>query len=415
MPGMGGMPGMRRGPAADTTKLYKTLGVSKDADPGQLKKAYRKLSLKYHPDKPGGDEEKFKEITHAFEVLSDEEKRNIYDDYGEEGLSQHQSGGGGMDPTDVFAAMFGGGGGRSRGPRKGEDVVHRLNVSLNDLYNGRTSKLAIVRNRVCSGCNGCGAKDPKLVTTCRSCNGEGVKIHHMQIAPGMVQRVQAECNVCGGVGSSISPLDKCVKCNGDKVVKDRKVLEVHIAPGMQSGQKITFAGEANDNPGLVPGDVVVTLEQTEHPTFVRKGSNLIMVKEISLVDALCGVSFTVQQLDGRFLHIQSPPGATIKPDSIKSVPNEGMPTWKRPYDKGYLFVRFKVNFPTNINARQAHALVSVLGPRTPPDAPPDGFEVEECPLLDFSEEHARQTQNGGEAYDEDDGEDGRPRVQCAQQ
>lgn len=363
--------------------------------------------MTHHPDK-GGDEERFKEITTAFEVLSDEEKRQVYDEYGEEGL--RDGGGGPSDAHDLFSAMFGGGG-HSRGPKKGEPVVHSLRVSLEDLYKGKTSKLAIIRNRVCKSCKGKGASKPEGVSTCSACHGRGIQVTLNQIGPGMVQQVQNPCRSCRGMGEVIIEKYRCRTCEGDKVTKERKVLEVYVDKGMQHGQKITFTGEANANPGLVPGDVIVVLKQAEHEVFTRKDNNLIIEKEISLTDSLCGLDFHIKQLDGRLLHVSSPPGEVITPGLIKSIPNEGMPTWKNPMEQGFMFVKFSVKFPVTMRNDQIVMLEKVLGPRTPLSQP-GSAEVEEVPLLDFDNEHVKASYSNGSAYDED--EDDQPRVQCAQ-
>lgn len=382
-------------------------GVNKDSNSSQIKKAYRKLALAHHPDR-GGDEETFKEITTAFEILSDEEKRQIYDEYGEEGL---RDGGGPSEAHDIFSAMFGGGGG-PRGPKKGDDVKHVLKVSLEDLYKGKTSKLAIIRNRVCKACRGNGASKPEGVTICAICQGRGVQITLNQIGPGMVQQVQSPCRQCRGLGETILEQYRCTTCKGDKVTKEKKVLEVYVDKGMKHGQKITFTGEANANPGLVAGDVVVVLKQEPHGLFERKENHLIMKKEISLTDALCGFDFHIKQLDGRFLHVKVPTGACITPGAFKSIPGEGMPTWKNPMDRGYLFIKFSVNFPTELNEQQAALIEKILGPRTPLSSVPASADIEEVKMIDYQESQERQPHMNGSAYDED--EEDQPRVQCAQ-
>lgn len=362
--------------------------------------------MTHHPDK-GGDEERFKEITTAFEVLSDDEKRQTYDEYGEEGL---KDGGGPADAHDLFSAMFGGGGSHARGPKKGDNVVHSLRVTLEDLYKGKMSKLAIIRNRVCKTCDGIGASRPDGVSKCSVCDGHGVTVTLSQIGPGMVQQVQSNCRACRGSGEIISESLRCQVCRGEKVTKERKVLEVYVDKGMQDGQKITFHGEANAVPGLAAGDVIVVLKQDEHRQFTRKDNNLILEKEISLTDALCGGEFTVKQLDGRVLHVKSPPGSVITPGTIKSIPGEGMPTWKNPLERGYMFVKFSVTFPTFVSNEQAMILERVLGPRSTVQL---SGEVEEVNLIDFDSEQVRSSRANGTAYDEDDEEHG-PKVQCAQ-
>ncbi|KAF0716913.1 hypothetical protein As57867_002590, partial [Aphanomyces stellatus] len=225
-PGMGGMGGPSK--PVDNTSFYETLGVSKNASAADIKKAYRKLALKNHPDK-GGDPELFKNITVAYEALSDPDKRELYDKYGEEGLQQ--GGGGGHPGADIFSQMFGGGG-RQRGPQRGEDLTHPLKVSLEDLYNGKTVKLAVNRDVLCGGCSGRGGPEG-AETSCNTCNGRGMRVQLRQIAPGMVQQVQSVCPDCRGQGKSIREADRCKVCKGNKVTKERKVLEVHIEKGMR--------------------------------------------------------------------------------------------------------------------------------------------------------------------------------------
>merc|ERR1711988_1149747 len=243
---MGGGGGGRgqRGPV-DNEGFYKLLGVDKNADENAIKKAYKKLALKHHPDK-GGDPEKFKEISMAAEVLTDPEKKQIYDKYGKEGLEE-------------------GGGGRRgpRGPQKGDDITHSLKVSLDDLYNGKTVKLAINRDKMCSDCNGKGGKDG-AEKTCPDCNGRGAKVQLRQIGPGMVQQIQSACTLCKGTGKTISEKDKCKTCKGKKVNKDRKILEVNVEKGMKNGQKVKFSGEADEAPDTIPGDVVFVVQEREN-------------------------------------------------------------------------------------------------------------------------------------------------------
>lgn len=372
-----------------------------------IKKAYRRLAMTHHPDK-GGDEENFKEIQTAFAVLSDEEKRQVYDEYGEEGL---RDGAGPADAHDLFSAMFGGGGMSTRGPKKGDNVVHSLKVTLEDLYKGKMSKLAIIRNRSCNTCDGRGTTVKNGVKTCAVCHGRGIQVTLNQIGPGMVQQVQSHCRNCKGMGEVISDKDRCPTCGGDKVTKERKVLEVYVDKGMQHSQKITFTGEANANPGSIPGDVVVVLKQEDHPEFTRKENNLIYEKEVSLTDALCGFEFYIKQLDGRLLHVVSRTGSVITPGLVRSIPHEGMPTWRNPIERGYMFVKFSVKFPVVVSPQQASIVEQVLGART--KLPNSGrAEVEEVNMIEFENEHVRPMHSNGTAYDEDD--DDQPRMQCTQ-
>ncbi|XP_057534995.1 dnaJ protein homolog ANJ1 [Amaranthus tricolor] len=414
-----------RGPKkSDNTKYYEILGVPKNASPEDLKKAYKKAAIKNHPDK-GGDPEKFKELAHAYEVLSDPEKREIYDQYGEDALKEGMGGGGGMhDPFDIFSSFFGGspfGGGSSRGrrQRRGEDVIHPLKVSLEDLYSGTTKKLSLSRNVICSKCSGKGSKSGASMK-CGGCQGTGMKVSIRQLGPGMIQQMQHPCNECKGTGETINDKDRCPQCKGEKVVQEKKVLEVVVEKGMQHGQKITFPGEADEAPDTVTGDIVFVLQLKEHPKFKRKGEDLFYEHTLSLTEALCGFRFVLNHLDGRQLLIKSNPGEVIKPDQFKAIDDEGMPIHQRPFMKGKLYIHFTVEFPDSLNPDQVKALETILPPK--PSMTLTDMELDECEEttlhdVNIEEEMKRkQTQAQHEAYDEDDEEpSGAQRVQCAQQ
>ncbi|KAA0721894.1 DnaJ -like protein subfamily A member 1 [Triplophysa tibetana] len=250
------------------TGFYDMLGVKPNASPEELKKAYRKLALKYHPDKNPTEGERFKQISQAYEVLSDAKKREVYDRGGEKAIKEGGNGGPSFgSPLDIFDIFFGGGG-RIHRERRGKNVVHQLTVSLEDLYNGATRKLAVQKNIIC---------------------------------------------------------DKC--------------------EGMKDGQKIVLNGEGDQEPGLDPGDIIIVLDQKEHPVFTRKGKDLIVSMELQLVESLCGFQKPLKTLDNRILLITSHPGDLIKPGDKKCVLNEGMPTYRRPFEKGRLIILFNVVFP----------------------------------------------------------------------
>ncbi|KAI9315117.1 hypothetical protein BX666DRAFT_1959533 [Dichotomocladium elegans] len=399
------------------SKYYDVLGVSPDASENELKKAYRKLALKYHPDKNPEAGDKFKEISHAYEILSDPEKRQMYDQYGEEGLSGGP-GMGGMDAEDLFSQLFGGGifggGGRSgrpQGPRRGKDMMHHLKVSLEDLYVGKTSKLALQKSVLCSRCEGRGGKEG-AVQTCRSCNGNGVRIIMRQMGP-MVQQIQQPCGDCRGEGEVINEKDRCKHCMGKKVISERKILEVFIDKGMRDGQRITFKGEGDQAPGITPGDIIIAIDEKPHPRFQRKGDDLIYEAKIDLLTALAGGQFAIPHLDERILLVTVLPGEAIKPDMIKVIPNEGMPTYRH-HDHGHLFIKFAVEFPSPnwADADTIAKLNEILPPRQP--LPAFGSKVvDEVVMADADGYQSQRSQ----AYEADEDEDprGGPGVQCAQQ
>jgi len=396
--GAGGPRGGRPQRDVDTSKLYQTLGVEKNADAKEIKKAYRKLAVKHHPDK-GGDEAKFKEISAAYEILSDADKRAKYDKFGLEGVSDDSPG---HTSDDLFSMFFGGGGSRrSAGPRKGEDLNHPLKVSLEDLYNGKTVKLAINRTVIIG--------KPKM---CEACNGQGVVMELRQIALGMVQQIQRRCTVCSGQGYIAESK------------KERKVLEVMIDKGMKNSEKVVFRGMGDEKPNMEPGDINFIIQEKEHSTFKRKGADLLITKTLSLNEALCGFEWIVKHLDGREIVIKSKPGEVIKPESlgaqpfVKIVPNEGMPSRGNPFVKGNLFVLFRVQFPSDgdLTDSTIQILKKTL-PNPSMDLTYDEDEVEVCHL-----EHAdvKHFGKGGaasrtDAYDSDDeGPGGAQSVQCQQ-
>ncbi|CEL99126.1 unnamed protein product [Vitrella brassicaformis CCMP3155] len=411
-----GMPGMRREKKeVDNKRFYEVLGVSQNDDLNTIKKAYRKLAMKHHPDK-GGDPELFKEIGRAYEVLSDPEKRRTYDEVGEEGL---EGSGGGSDPTDIFDLFFGGGGGRrggGGGRRKGEDVVHPLKVTLSDLYNGKTRKLAINRDIICPDCDGVGGPESAM-ETCSACKGRGIRVTIRQMGP-MIQQMQSPCTECRGQGKYIPQHKQCKRCGGDGTIKERKVLEVFVEKGAPDNKKIIFRGEADERPGQLPGDVIFVIQQQEHPVFTRKKSHLLMKKKITLLEALTGFSFELVHLDNRKLIIKSNPNEVIKPGEMKAIANEGMPSVKNPFIRGYLFISFDVEFPDALDDKTCNALKKLLpSPRKMDMDIDDQLDAEVHYVETVDPERLKEdAARSGEAYEEDEDEGmGGPRVQCRQQ
>ncbi|KAG8944866.1 Type I HSP40 co-chaperone [Tulasnella sp. 424] len=402
------------------TKFYDLLGVAPTANDADLKKAFRKQALQHHPDK-GGDPDKFKDISRAYEVLSEQRTRDAYDRFGEAGLEGGGPGmGGGMDPQDLFSHLFGGGGpggffgggGRPSGPRKGKDLVHRVHVTLEDLYKGKTTKLALTKHVICSKCNGKGGKEG-AVKKCVTCNGRGARVVMRQLGP-MIQQMQQPCNDCDGTGEQIDPKGRCKQCNGKKVVSEKKFLEVHIDKGMKGGQTINFPGESDQAPDTIPGDVVIVVEEKQHPRFRREGNDLWYDAEIDLLTALAGGQFAIQHLDDRALMINLVPGEVIKHGALKVIRGQGMPS-QRHHELGDLFVRCNVKFPDSIDPAVVPELEKALPPRAPVQTFAPNVMVEEVDMTDLdAKQQTRAGKASGEDMDDDE-EGGEPRVQCAQQ
>ncbi|RWW49123.1 hypothetical protein BHE74_00044752 [Ensete ventricosum] len=414
---------------SDNTKYYEILGVPKNASPEDLKKAYRKAAIKNHPDK-GGDPEKFKELAQAYEVLSDPEKREIYDQYGEDALKEGMGGGGGHNPFDIFESFFGGNpfGGMFSAlnmfapPLSTNDVL----PVLHEDYTKRVMLLGTDRRRKQKGSkSGASMK-------CSGCQGSGMKVTIRQLGPGMIQQMQHPCNECKGTGETINDKDRCPQCKGEKVVPEKKVLEVIVEKGMQNGQKITFPGEADEadthgliylfwvlQPDTVTGDIVFVLQQKDHPKFKRKGDDLFYEHALSLTEALCGFRFVLAHLDNRQLLIKSNPGEVVKPDQFKAINDEGMPMYQRPFMRGKLYIHFTVDFPDSMSPEQCKALEAVLPPK--PVSRMTDMELDECEEttlhdVNIEEEMRRKQAQAQEAYEEDDDmHGGAQRVQCAQQ
>uniref|UniRef100_A0ACB8E5G1 DnaJ (Hsp40), sub A, member 4 n=2 Tax=Sphaerodactylus townsendi TaxID=933632 RepID=A0ACB8E5G1_9SAUR len=283
-----------------------------------------------------------------------------------------------------------------------------MSVSLEDLYNGTTRKLALQKNVICDKCKGYGGKKG-AVEKCPICKGRGVQVIVQQIGPGMVQQIQTVCPECKGQGEHINPKDRCVTCSGNKVVREKKILEIHIDKGMKDGQKIVIHGEGDQEPDLESGDVIIVLDQKDHPVFQRRGQDLIMKMNIQLTEALCGFKKTIETLDERVLVITSKPGEIIKHGDLKCIRNEGMPVYKNPLEKGALIIQFLVIFPEkNWLPEERLPLLEVLLPPREEVLITDDMDQVDLVEFDAREQSHRKYR---EAYEEDE-EGPRTGVQC---
>ncbi|OZJ04624.1 hypothetical protein BZG36_02062 [Bifiguratus adelaidae] len=328
---------------------YKILDVSRNASSREIKKAYKALSKKYHPDKNPGDkeaEQKFVELAEAYEVLNDEEKRRIYDQYGEEGLKQGGGQQGFHNPFDIFAQFFGGGGHFGHQERKGKDLQLALEVTLEDLYSGTTIEIDVSKQVICDHCRGTGAEDPDDIETCPTCQGRGVKVIRHQLAPGMIQQVQTTCDACGGKGKVIK--HQCSVCKGKKVRRGNEQLTLVVEKGMSDGHHVIFERESDEHPDYVPGDIIFTLTTLPHERFVREGNNLYTKETITLIEALTGFTKTIPQLDNSTITLYRDRGEVTQPGFVQRIPGAGMPHHQYSSDKGDLFVEYSVVLPETI-------------------------------------------------------------------
>lgn len=340
---------------------YEVLGVNRDATQRQIKKAYRELAPKYHPDKNPGDKEaeaKFVELSNAYEVLSDEAKRRTYDQYGEEGLK----GGGGQQYSNPFDIFFNTGGWHTNSHqhgnqmKQGAGVTIPLDVTLEDIYLGKTLRVAHKKQVLCPKCRGTGAKNPNDVQKCSACGGRGVRIVTQQLGPGFVQQTQATCDKCGGKGQTIK--SKCPRCAGKKVDRGEETLNVVIERGMPDGHKIVFEQQSDEAPDTQPGDVAFVLNRIEHPNFRRDGNNLHYKASITLLQSLVGFQLTIPHLDGHNVEISR--NEITTPGFVLTVSGEGMPFHNFPSQAGDLFVEFSIIFPNQLTKEQKEGFKKVL-------------------------------------------------------
>lgn len=330
---------------------YEILGVSRDADASTIKRAFRKLAVKYHPDKNPGDkqaEKLYSEINNAYEILSDEGKRSRYDRFGVDGLKN--GGPSDDDDFDPFENMFGfGNRRRRRQEHRVPDVIIPLSVSLETLYNGAVMDAVHKRRVICSNWSDCEKK-------CSRCGGSGVVIQTRRLGPGFVQQIQTTCDVCGGRGKIGNP--KCTSCPKGQFEETEKPLLIDVEKGMSDGQFVTFEGETDEVPDHVNGDIKFKIISQPHDRFTRSGDNLHYTLRVSLSEALVGVNRQVRQLDGRLVPIKT--DRVISPGEEIIIEEEGMPR-EHGDEKGDMIVKFWVDFPTNLTNEQKEAVISLHG------------------------------------------------------
>lgn len=332
--------------------FYKLLGVSRSATSKEIKKAYRQKSLEFHPDKnkAEGAAEKFAEINRAYEVLSDQEKRDIYDRHGEEGLKQHEQhgGGGGGSPFDDFFGFNFGGRQRRNQEHRTSSVEVPLELTLEQLYKGDTFEVSYIRQVLCLRWEMC-------MKTNQECQGPGVRVRRQQIAPGFVQQVQQADERCVAPGKMW--LQNCSECP-TKTETEKISLTIDVNKGMRPGEAITFEGVTDEKPGYKPGDLIFIINEKPHKDYHRDGDHLYKTMEIPLVDALTGFSITLQQLDGTEFTVKI--DDTVECDQVVRVPGKGMP---RRSGRGYgdLYITFEVDFPDELTGDQKVQLRKILG------------------------------------------------------
>lgn len=343
---------------------YEILEVDKGASKEEIKKAYRKQALKNHPDKNPGDkkaEERFKEAAEAYEVLSNDEKRNRYDRFGHAGVSGGAGGGfgGGMTIEDIFSSFgdifgdafgsFGGfSGGRrtSRSVRKGSNLRVKVRLSLVDVANGVEKKIKVNKYVGCKACNGTGARNGSAHHTCATCKGTGQVARVTNTFLGQMQTVTT-CPECGGEGKTIS--EKCNECYGEGIVKSEQVIPISIPAGVSEGMQMTVSGKGNAaRRGGVNGDLIVVISEEDHPELIRDGNDLLYNLYLSIPQAVLGTTVEIPTVEGK-AKIKIEPGT--QPGKIFRLRNKGLPEVNG-YGKGDLLVSVNVWIPKELSKEE---------------------------------------------------------------
>lgn len=352
--------------AENKRDYYETLGVNKGASDDEIKKAYRSLAKKYHPDMHPGDkdaEQKFKEINEAYGVLSDAEKRQRYDQYGFDGVDPSMGGGSGFggfggagfDFGDIFSSFFGGGaqGGTSRrnAPVDGDDVLAHITVSFEEAAFGTKKEVSYNRIEKCSECNGSGAAKGSAAETCSQCHGSGSVRVTQRTALGMFQTSRT-CDKCRGSGKIIKT--PCGNCNGKGFIKVTKKLDITIPAGIDDGQNIALRGMGNDGRnGGMSGDLIVAVSVRPHVVFDRRGYDLYCDVPLTFADAALGAVIRVPTLEGEEEYTV-PEGTQTGTTFV--LRGKGIQNLNNPRSKGDLHFTVSVEVPTNLNAEQKQLL-----------------------------------------------------------
>ena len=348
---------------------YETLGIKKDATKDEIKKAFHKMAHKYHPDKNKGDDTKFKEVNEAYQTLSHDQKRAQYDRFGSEGpqgfgggqgggfggfdFSGFNQGQGGMefdmgDLGDIFGEMFGGGMGRGRGQsRRGRDISTEIDLDFTEAVFGTDKSILLTKQSACAVCSGSGAKLGTKMDECKTCNGQGQIREMKRSILGSFSSIK-QCDACAGVGKI--PHEKCSECHGKGVLNKQEEINVAIPAGLNNGETIRMTGRGEAIKGAPSGDLYIRINVRPHKTYRREGANLMTDIHIKLSDALLGMNYNLETLDGT-LEIKIPEG--INHGEFLRVKGKGVPSGSK---RGDIIIRIQIKMPSKLSKKSREAL-----------------------------------------------------------
>ncbi|KPA86305.1 putative mitochondrial chaperone protein DNAj [Leptomonas pyrrhocoris] len=359
---------------------YKILGVDRNAELKDIKKAYRKRALETHPDQ-GGNKEEFAEVAEAYEVLSSPDKKKVYDQYGSEAATNPNMGAaggfggmGGRSAEDIFAEFFrggmggmggfgdmfngGAGGGRQATPTL-QPLEVRTRLTLEDVYKGVTKTIRVNRPQVCAECTGFGTKSRTEKPKCTQCGGSGSVVQQHRMGPGMVQQTISECPRCRGTGTMAKPEDQCHRCHGKGYRTVSQDVTIEIPAGVPSNVTLVVRGEGGTVPGCPPADMHLHVEVGPHRVFQRRGNDLIVNKEVTLQEALLGLHMPLKMLDGRTVNVETTADQVLKPEGVIKMNGEGMPSTTGERGDVYVFTHLKL--PNKLSSEQKELISKAFG------------------------------------------------------
>lgn len=350
---------------ASKRDYYEVLEITRSATVEEIKKAYKKKAIQYHPDKNPGDptaEEKFKEAAEAYEVLSDEQKKAKYDRYGHDapgGFGGHSGGGFSMDDIfsqfgDIFGGGFGGfggfGGGGGRRVNRGSDLRVKVKLSLKEIATGVEKKIKVKKYISCQHCKGTGAENGTAYTTCSTCNGSGTQTRVVDTMLGRMQ-TQTTCSACNGEGKTITK--KCPHCSGEGIIRDEEVITLNIPAGVAEGMQLSMSGKGNaPRHGGVNGDLLILVEEEPHPELFRDDNDVVYNLLLSVTTAAMGGSVEVPTIDGK-AKVKIEPGT--QPGKVLRLKNKGLPSVHR-YGTGDLLINISVYIPEKLSDTEKQTL-----------------------------------------------------------